>query len=149
MSKKDEERREFSIWAGENFNDEFIDSEEFNKTKLDHFFKSLMFQAIFDKDFDRDERDVLLVIFRKTLHFNKQWDRLSIGELSQKAGPCEAKIKLVLKRLEAKAFIDIRHSRGGRSSSRKRFNAYRLSMYLFEDVFNKYRSVRRDHDWYD
>ena len=127
-----------------------IDDEKLNKVSgLDHFFKSLMFQAIFDKEFDRDERDVLLVIFRKTIHFNKQWDRISIRELSQKAGPCESKVRDAIKRLESKAFIDIKVSKGGRTESRKRFNAYRISMYLFNDVLKKYNSSKRDHDLLD
>ena len=146
----DEELRDTSIWLGKTFNEGLIDSEEFNKAPgLDHFYKSLMFQAIFDKDFDRDERDLLLVVFRKTVHFNKQWDRISIAEFSQKAGPCEPRVRAALKRLQSKAFIDIKKSKGGRTSSRKRFNAYRLSVYLHDDVLKKYNSAKRDHDFYD
>ncbi len=131
-------------------NDEDIgvypDDPEKNKINESHFFKSIAFQVIFDKDFDRDERDLLLVLFRQTLHFNKVWDRLPICELSEKSGIGERKTKETLVRLESKALIDVVHSKGGRSSSRKRFNAYRMSAYLFDDFFKKHNQATRDHD---
>ncbi len=126
----------------------FPDDPKLNKIKVDHFFKSLTFQVLFDKNFNRDERDILLVIFRKTTHFNKMWDRLSIQEISEISGLYEKKTKDILKRLESKAFIDVIHSKGGRGSSRERFNAYRLGLYLFDDIFKKYNQAKRDHgEW--
>ena len=135
-----------SMIADASYNN-FVHSEEFNKSNQTHFYKSLMFQAILDNEFDRDERDVLLVIFRKTLHYNKQWDYISVGELSYLSGASERKTKEAVKRLESKAFIDVRRYKGGRSQSRSRFNAYRISAYMYEDINNKYRSARRDHDF--
>ncbi len=125
----------------------YPDNPELNKIKLNHFFKSIAFQVIFDNDFDRDERDLLLVLFRQTLHFNKVWDRMPIYELSEKSGISERKTKEALARLEAKALIDVVHSKGGRSSSRKRFNAYRIGMYLFDDIFKIHNMATRDHDY--
>ncbi len=143
-----EERREDSKIVAEFDNYDGDGSETTNKIKaLDHFWKSLMFQTIFDDaDLCRDERDILLVIFRQTYHFNKMWDRISIQEFVQKAGPCEKKTRLALKRLEAKALIDIKRSKGGSGTSRKKFNAYRISIYLFNTIDRKWNSCRKDRD---
>jgi len=118
-----------------------------NQTEIDEFFKSLCFQDIMDSELDRNERDLLLVIFRKTIHFDKWQDRIAIYWLSQAVGISEKTLRATLKRLESKSFIDVEISKGGKSSSSKKYNGYSLNNYFLERVFRKWENIKIDNNF--
>ncbi len=120
-------------------------SSEYGDIKLDEFFKSLVFQQIMDSGFDQSERDVLLVISRKTIHFNKWSDRISIYALSKLVGVGLAKLRQTLKQLEAKGLIDIEHSKGGRLESNKKYSEFSLSHDLVSLVINKWSDIKSEN----
>ena len=97
------------------------------EVKVDEFYKSLLFQRIMDEKLDRDERDIMLVIFRKTVHFDKWYDRLPIYHFSKMVGIGEKKLRETINRLEAKGMVEVERSKGGRTESFHRFNMYSLS----------------------
>ncbi len=117
------------------------------KYKLDEFYKTLMFQRIMDSDFNRNERDVLLVIFRKTLHFNKNSDRLGHYWLSKNTGIGEQSLRTVIRQLEAKNLLCVERSKGGRTQSLKKFHKFSLSSDLIFIVFEKWLEVKVDNDF--
>ncbi len=96
--------------------------------KVDNHYKSFWFKYIFDGNFDRDERGVLLVILRNTIFADRLWDILPIKELSERSGVSKRKTKEAIKRLEARSIIEADHSRSG--ASKKKFKGYRLSLHL-------------------
>jgi len=102
-------------------------SGESETIELDEFYKSLIFQEILDSEFSKYEKYVLLVVLRKTLHFNKWSDRLAMYWLSTATGISLPKLRETLKQLEFKGLLDIEHSKGGRTSKRDKFNSYKLS----------------------
>ena len=118
----------------------------YGTTDLDEFYKSLVFQYIMDGNFSRDERDVMLVIFRKTLHFDKWDDHLGIHWLSKSAGMCESKLRKTLKQLEEKSLIEIVHSKGGRRDSNKKFSKFSLSDELIFLVLDKWEEIKLAYD---
>lgn len=117
------------------------------KHKLDEFFKSLMFQRIMDGDFNRNERDTMLVIFRKTLHFDKPLDRLGIHWLSKSVGIGEHSIRKTIRQLEAKGLIKVERSKGGQVESSSRFNGFSLGDELILLVVREWVEVKREHGY--
>lgn len=115
---------------------------------LDEFYKSMMFQRIMDGDFSRDERDVMLVILRKTLHFDKWYDYLGIHKLSQSVGVGENKLRKTINQLEAKGLIEIERSKGGRIDSPKKYNKFSLADNLIFLVVDKWIQVKENNDFY-
>jgi len=118
------------------------------KITLDEFFKSMMFQRIMDGDFNRDERDLMLVIFRKTIHFDKWYDHLGIYWLSKAVGICQSKLRKTIKQLEAKGLIEVKRSKGGRTDSNKKFSRFSLSEdFIFLTVDN-WIQVKEEQGFY-
>jgi hypothetical protein len=113
--------------------------------KVDEFYKSLLFQRIMDTDFGRDERDVMLVIFRKTVHYDKWYDRLPIYHFSQLVGITEKKLKSTIKQLEAKSMIEVERSKGGRGCNESRFNMYSLSTDFVFLVAKEWRDIKENN----
>jgi DNA-binding HxlR family transcriptional regulator len=120
-------------------------SGETEKLELDEFYKTLMFQEILDGDFDKYEKFVLLVVLRKTLHFNKWSDRLAMHWLSKATGLSMQKLRDTLKQLEAKGLLEINKSTGGRTLKRGRFNEYSLSEELIFKVFNVWYDIKDEN----
>jgi len=115
--------------------------------ELDEFYKSLLFQRIMDGDFNRDERDVLLVVFRKTLHFDKLHDRLGIYWLSKAVGIGQNKLRQTLKQLEAKGLLAIEHSKGGRTDSNQKFSQFSLANDFISLIVDKWINIKIDNDF--
>ena len=119
-----------------------------NNTKgyvtLDEFYKSLMFQYLMD-NYNKYERDVMLVIFRKTLHFEKWEDRLSMNWLRTSVGISDNTLRATIKRLEAKNLIEIKRSQGGKCNSEKKYNKFSLSMYIIDAVYAKWLEIKDDN----
>lgn len=116
--------------------------------ELDEFYKSLMFQRIMDGDFSRDERDILLVIFRKTVHFDKWYDRLGMYWLSKAAGVGQNKLRNTLKQLKAKGLVEVEQSKGGRTDSSQRFSKFSLAKDLIFLVVAKWVEIKEDNGFY-
>ena len=112
---------------------------------LDEFFKSLMFQRIMDSDLNRNERDVLLVIFRKTIHYEKWTDRISMYWLSKAVGISDNTLRAAIERLENKSFIDVVRSTGGKSTSSKKYNEFSIHTYFVNMVFQKWENIKLDN----
>ncbi|KAB7889734.1 replication protein [Poseidonibacter ostreae] len=119
-----------------------IGSEDNGYAILDEFFKSLMFQQVMDSDLSRNERDVLLVIFRKTIHYEKWNDRISMYWLSKTVGISPTTLRVTLKRLENKSFIDVTRSTGGKTVSSKKYNEFSIHTYLVNMVFKKWEEIK-------
>ncbi|RUM45482.1 MAG: hypothetical protein DSY46_02845 [Hydrogenimonas sp.] len=116
--------------------------------EIDEFYKSLMFQEIMDGGFSRNERDVMLVIFRKTVHFNKWSDRIGNHWLCKAVGIGENTLRATLRQLEAKGLIDIKRSSGGRSISPKRFSLFSLSDEFATMVFNRWLKAKEENGFF-
>jgi predicted transcriptional regulator len=114
--------------------------------ELDEFFKSLMFQRIMDGDFSRNERDTLLVIFRKTLHFEKVKDSIGMHWLAKAVGIGANTLRDTIEQLEAKGLISIGRSKGGRGGARK-FNTFAISNYMILDVYRHWEEIKLDNDF--
>jgi hypothetical protein len=112
---------------------------------LDEFFKSLMFQRIMDAELNRNERDVLLVIFRKTIHYEKWTDRISMYWLSKAVGISDNTLRAAIERLENKSFIDVVRSTGGKSTSSKKYNEFSIHTYFVNMVFQKWENIKLDN----
>lgn len=119
-----------------------------DKITLDEFYKSMMFQRIMDDNFSRDERDVMLVIFRKTLHFDKWEDRLGIYWLSESVGVCQSKLRKTIKQLKAKGLIEVEPSKGGRTDSSKRFSKFSLANDFIFIVVREWYEVKEEQGFY-
>ncbi len=114
------------------------------RVELDEFFKSLVFQEILDGDFSKYEKFVLLVVLRKTLHFNKWSDRIAMHWLSKATGISLPKLRETIKQLEYKGLLDIKHSKGGRTSKKEKFNEYTLSDALIFKVFGEWYNIKEE-----
>lgn len=114
---------------------------------LDEFFKSLMFQQIMDGDLNRNERDVLLVVFRKTIHYEKWSDRIAMYWLAKATGISESTLRATLERLENKSFLEIKKSTGGKSNSAKKYNEFSLSTYLINSVYQKWKNIKLENSF--
>jgi len=113
------------------------------KYKLDEFYKSMMFQYIMDMDsINRDERDILLFIFRKTIHFNKYSDRLGIYFISKSVGIGQVKTRQIIKQLEALELIHVERSTGGRIKSEKKFHLFSLHNSVIEIIFTGWLDIK-------
>ena len=112
---------------------------------IDEFYKSLMFQQIMDSDLNRNERDVLLVIFRKTIHYEKWKDRISMYWLSKAVGISDLTLRATLERLENKSLIDINRSTGGKSTSNKKYNEFKIHTYFISMVFKKWENIKLEN----
>ena len=112
--------------------------------ELDEFFKSLVFQEILDGDFSRFEKFVLLVVLRKTLHFNKWSDRIAMYWLSKATGIGLTKLRDTIKQLEYKGLLEVEHSKGGRTSKKEKFNEYALSEELLFKVFGEWYDIKEE-----
>ena len=113
--------------------------------QLDEFYKSLMFQSIMDGDHPRNERDTMLVVFRKTIHFNKWSDHISMYWLSKAIGISENTLRETIKRLELKGFLTITKSKGGRTSSTKKFHSFSLSDEFLFMIFDKWYAIKEEN----
>lgn len=114
------------------------------KVKLDDFYKSLMFQKIMDSDFTRNERDTLLVVFRKTIHYDKWEDFISMYWLGQSVGIGDTTLRITIKRLNEKGLINFKPSTGGKTKSSKKYNSFGISSYLINDVYQKWIKIKDD-----
>ena len=112
---------------------------------LDEFYKSMMFQRIMDGNFNRDERDILLVVFRKTLHFDKWYDNLGMYHLSKLVGISQTKLRATVKQLEAKGLLEIEHSKGGRTESINRFHEFSLANDLIFIVVREWVEIKEEN----
>ena len=83
-----------------------------------------MFQTIMDGDFDKLERDFILVIFRKTVHWNKWKDKVSAYQMQKALGVSNKTFYAVRERVLAKGFIDIEIAYGGHQGN---LNIYGIS----------------------
>ena len=110
--------------------------------ELDEFFKTLMFQKIMDSGFSQAERDMLLVVLRQTIHYNKWSDRISVHRLSQLVGVGTAKLRQTIKQLEAKGLLEIQQSKGGRTESALRFSKFSLSNELISIVAKYWLEIK-------
>ncbi len=115
--------------------------------KLDEFYKSLLFQRIMDGDFSRDERDVLLVVFRKTVHFDKWYDRLAIYNFSTAVGICQSKLRQTITQLEAKGLLDVEKSTGGRTDSTLKYHKFSLSNDLIFLVSDRWLEIKEENGY--
>lgn len=98
--------------------------------KIDELFKSLVFRAIMDhKNLTKNEREVLFVVLRQTLHFQKWSDSISLHFMSKSAMLSEKPLRKAIKQLEEKNFLEIEHSQGGKNGKN------RLNVYSFSDAF--------------
>ena len=113
--------------------------------RVDEFYKSLLFQRIMDADLDRDERDVMLVIFRKTVHYDKWYDRLPIYHFSQMVGITEKKLRITVKRLEAKGMVEVEKSKGGRGDIDTKYNLFSLSTDFIFLVAERWAEIKEDN----
>ncbi len=113
--------------------------------QLDEFYKSLLFQHIMDGDYPRNERDTMLVILRKTIHFNKWNDRLAMYWLTKATGINENTLRDTIKRLEAKGLINVDRSKGGRTSSTKKFHSFALSKDILLMLFDKWYQIKEEN----
>ena len=120
-------------------------SGEHEEIEIDEFYKSLLFQEILDSEFSKYEKYVLLVVLRKTLHFNKWSDRLAMHWLSTATGIGMSKLRETLKQLEHKGLLNVQHSKGGRTEKRDKFNEYRLSDELLFKVFHSWYEIKDDN----
>lgn len=83
-----------------------------NYTKIPNaFFDKLM------KGFTPSELKVLLIIYRKTIGFQKEWDKISLSQFEEVTGGGRGNINKALKGLEEKGFIQV--DRSGYSNSYK------------------------------
>lgn len=124
----------------------FVINSDGDEISLDEFYKSMMFQHIMDGGFTRNERDVLLVIFRKTIHFDKWDDRLAIHHFAKLVGFSQDTLKKTLKMLEAKNLIEIERSKGGRSKGNiARFNKYSISKEFMNMVYSKWLQIKEEY----
>ena len=117
------------------------------KIKIDNFYKSLLFQKIMDEDFNRNERDILLVIFRKTLHFEKWKDNLGMYSFSQSVGICDKTLRQTIIQLEAKGLIEIEKSKGGNTGSPDRLNKFSLSNELIFLVADRWVEIKENNGY--
>jgi len=115
---------------------------------LDEFYKSMMFQRVMDGDFSRDERDLMLVISRKTLHFDKWYDHLSIHWLAGAVGMCQSKLRKTIKQLEAKGLVEVERSKGGRIDSPKKYSKFSLSDELIFIVVDDWHKIKEEQGFY-
>ena len=95
---------------------------------IDDSFKSLMFQKIMDLKISRNERDILIVIFRKTISSNKWSGRVSMYMLANDVGISDTTLRLTLNMIEAKKLIEINRSSGGKSEDDKKYNEFKLNI---------------------
>lgn len=112
---------------------------------LDEFFKSLMFQQIMDGDLNRNERDVLLVIFRKTIHYEKWSDRIAMYWLGKATGLSSNTLRAAIERLENKGLLDVKRSNGGKTDSVNKYNEFALSVYLINIVYKKWEDIKASY----
>lgn len=115
-----------------------------DRYKLDEFYKSLVFQHIMDSDFLKEERMLLLVIYRQTLHYDKWRDTLSNYQLTQKTGLDIRKARSSAEQLEAKGILEVKRSKGGRGSVHDRSHQYELSTDFILLVFRKWLEIKED-----
>jgi len=94
---------------------------------LDNFYKSLLFQEIMDSDLLKEEKNVLLVISRKTIHFNKWVDYISNYQMVKMTGLTRLLLKRTVYQLESKGVITVSKSSGGRGGVDSRLNGYSIS----------------------
>lgn len=118
---------------------------ESTRIELDEFYKSLLFQEILDSEFSKYEKYVLLVVLRKTLHFDKWSDRLAMHWLSTATGISLPKLRETIKQLEYKGLLKVQHSKGGRTDKRDKFNEYSLSDELLFKVFNEWYDIKDEY----
>jgi len=112
---------------------------------LDEFYKSLLFQNIMDGDHPRNERDTMLVILRKTIHFNKWSDHIAMYWLSKAIGISESTLRETIKRLEFKGLLTITKSKGGRCSSAKKFHSFSFSDEFLLMIFDKWYTIKEEN----
>lgn len=113
--------------------------------QLDEFYKSLLFQHIMDDNYPRNERDTLLVILRKTIHFNKWSDRIATYWLTKSIGVSENTLRDTIKSLEAKGLLTVDRSKGGRTTSAKKYNSFALSNDLLLMMFDKWYQIKEEN----
>ena len=116
--------------------------------ELDEFFKSLMFQRIMDGNFSRNERDVLLVVFRKTLHFDKWRDHLAMYWLSKATGVGQQTLRKTINQLEAKGLLEVQRSKGGRTANPDKFHSFEISNDFWNIVFNRWLEIKEENQFY-
>ncbi len=108
-------------------------NEELNQSIYSYFDKCIMYQVIEDMTLTINERSIIHVIFRKTIHYNKLWDRISLGQFQNRMKIKPQSLRNLLTDMAEKDLIIIRRSKGGRAKeNRKIFNAYSLGMEFFE-----------------
>ncbi|WP_193151288.1 replication protein [Sulfurimonas sediminis] len=112
------------------------------KYKIDEFYKSLLFQFIMDSNFLRNERDLLLVIKRKTLHFGKVSDHLSFSWLMKATGLKRVTLRNTINTAEQKGLITIKKSKGGRIDSATKYSEYRISSTMLQYVGKEWLKIK-------
>lgn len=116
---------------------------------IDHFYNSLMFQRIMDSDFSGVEKQILLVISRKTIHFNKWNDKISIYQLSKLADVGDRKTRTVIRQLEEKGVIEVIRSKGGYGAGNpERWHTFSLSYYLVELVLREWLKIKENNNFH-
>lgn len=99
-----------------------------NDIDLDQFYKSIMFQKISDiANVDLYERTILFYIFRKTIHFNKWADRISMFKIKQDTKMSLTKVRQSVRSLERKNLIAINKSLGGHTSEKTKWNEFSIA----------------------
>ena len=112
---------------------------------MDNFYKSLMFQEIMDGDLLKEEKNVLLVISRKTLHYGKWVDYISNYQMVKMTGLYREILKRTISQLESKGIITVSKSSGVRGGVEEKLNGYSLSTDYIFLVCNKWLDYKEEN----
>ena len=108
-------------------------------TKIDQFYRSLVFQAIMDNtDLNLYEKTIMNYILRKTLHFKKWTDRISMYKIKTDTQMSLAKVRQCLSSLEEKKLLKINHSKGGHTDGKSKWHEFSISDELLFKVFDSW-----------
>ncbi len=114
---------------------------------VDDFFKSLMFQKIMDNEgLNKNELLLMLVIFRRTVHFNKWTDKISMNRLSKETRLGLNTLRKTIDSLRNKVLIAGNKSKGGRTQDIGKYNEFGFTIAFAHEVFLQFKEIREEQE---
>ena len=113
--------------------------------EVDSFFECLVYRSIVDVKLDPIDNSILLFICRKTIGFQKTFDRLAVSYLCNEVGISQSTFKKRIARLISENLIHRTSSTGGHTYSASKYSEYRLGNKIIVPILENWYKIKEDN----
>ena len=113
--------------------------------EVDSFFECLVYRSIVDMELDPIDNSILLFVCRKTIGFQKLFDRLAVSYICSQVGISQSTFKKRITKLISENLIYRISSLGGATKSASKYSEYRLGNNIIVPILEEWYKIKEDN----